>query len=303
MSAGHSASFKAILYAFFANLGLALAKTAAAVYTGSGSMMAEAIHSFADCTNQLLLFIGLKQSQKPADEEHPLGYGKVTYFWSFIVAIMLFSMGGLYSIYEGWHKLESTEPLQQAWIALLVLGTGIVLEGFSLLGAMKEIKKLRGEDSFWQWFRNTRNAELVVILGEDSAAIFGLAIAFVFVSIAAMTGNPMFDAMGSICIGVILLFISVFIAWRVMHLIIGRSAEPELVQLLDDIIAKDDSIEKILNTMTMQFGPQVMLAAKVKMKAGISVEETVKQINELEVEIERQAPMVKWTFVEPDVKD
>ncbi len=303
MSSGHDASFKAILYAFFANLGLAIAKTAAAVYTGSGSMMAEAIHSFADCTNQLLLFVGLKQSQKPADKEHPLGYGKVTYFWSFIVAIMLFSMGGLYSIYEGWHKLHATEPLQQVWAALLVLAIGILLEGFSLLGALREIKTLRGDRSFWHWFQNSRNAELVVILGEDSAAILGLAIAFVFVSIAAITANPMFDALGSICIGVILLFISVFIGWRVMHLIIGRSAEPELAKLIDDIIAKDDSIEKILNTMTMQFGPEVMLAAKVKMKAGISVEETVKQINELEVEIERQAPMVKWTFVEPDIKD
>lgn len=300
---GHSASFKAILYAFFANFGLAIAKTAASIYTGSGSMMAEAIHSYADCTNQLLLFLGLKQSQKPATKEHPLGFGKATYFWSFIVAIMLFSMGGLYSIYEGWHKLDHAEPIRMAWVALLVLAIGIVLEGFSLYGALNEIKKLRGEEPFWKWFRETRNAELVVILGEDTAAILGLAIAFIFVALAATTGNPVYDAIGSICIGVILLFVSIFIALRVMKLILGRSAEPELEALLNSIINKDDSIEKILNTMTMHFGPDVMLAAKVKMKAGISVEETVKQINELEVEIERQAPMVKWTFVEPDVTD
>ncbi len=303
MSAGHDASFKAILYAFFANFGLAIAKTAAALFTGSGSMMAEAIHSFADCTNQLLLFIGLKQSQKPATEEHPFGYGKATYFWSFLVAIMLFSMGGLYSVYEGWHKLHATEPLQHAWIALTVLGLGVILEGFSLAGALREIKTLRRGRSFQEWFGDTRNAELIVILGEDSAAILGLIIASIFVSIASITGNPMYDALGSICIGVILLIVSLFIASRVMHLIIGRSAEPDLEELLDSIIEKDDSIEKILNTMTMQFGPQVMLAAKVKMKAGISVEETVKQINELEVEIERQAPIVKWTFIEPDIVD
>ena len=303
MSSSHEASFKAILYAFFANFGLAIAKTAAAIYTGSGSMMAEAIHSFADCTNQILLFIGLKQSQKPADAEHPLGYGKVTYFWSFIVAIMLFSMGGLYSIFEGWHKLHATEPLQQAWVALLVLGTGIILEGFSLVGALREIKKLRGERSFNEWFRDTRNAELVVILGEDTAAILGLVIAFIFVAIASLTGNPMFDALGSICIGVILLAISIFIAFRVMHLIIGRSAEPDLQATIDSIINADDSIHKILNTLTMQFGPHVMLAAKVQMKSGLTVEETVKQINELEREIEKQAPRVKWTFIEPDLSD
>ena len=300
---GHSASFKAILYAFFANLGLAIAKAAASIYTGSGSMMAEAIHSFADCTNQLLLFLGLKQSQKPADAEHPLGYGKVTYFWSFVVAIMLFSMGGLYSVYEGIHKLDSTEPLQQAWVALLVLGFGIVIEGFSLYGALREIGKLRGDRPFWDWFQHTRNAELVVILGEDAAATLGLAVAFVFVAVADASGNPMYDAIGSICIGVILLIISVFLGWRIMRLIIGRSAEPELVELIDRIISTDDSIDHVLNTMTIQFGPHVMLAAKIKMKPDLSTIEIVKQINELEREIEKQVPIVKWTFIEPDIVD
>lgn len=283
-------------------MGLAIAKTAAALYTGSGSMLAEAIHSYADCGNQILLFIGLKQSQKPADDEHPLGYGKVTYFWSFIVAILLFSMGGLFSIYEGWHKLHVDEPLNQAWVALLVLGFGIILEGFSLAGALREIRRLRRDRPFWQWFHNTRNAELVVILGEDTAAILGLVLAFVFVTIAWLTGNTMFDALGSICIGVILVCISVFIGWRVKSLIVGRSAEPELVELIDDIINTDDNIESILNTLTMQFGPDVMLAAKVKMKAGLTVEETVKQINELEAEIQKRATTVKWCFIEPDIR-
>ena len=298
----HSGTAKAILYAFIANLGIAIAKSGAAVYTGSGSMLAEAIHSFADCGNQILLFIGMKQAEKPADKKHPLGYGKVTYFWSFIVAIMLFSMGGLFSVYEGWHKLHSTEELNQIWIALLVLALGIILEGFSLLGALKEIKKIRKEKSFWDWFKNTRNAELVVILGEDTAAIIGLAIAFIFVSIAWITGNPMYDAIGSICIGVILIFISIFIAWRIKSLIVGRSAEPDLVELIDAIIEKDDSIEKLLNSITMQFGADIMLAAKLKMKAGLSIEEAVKQINELEDEIQKQVPTVKWCFMEPDTK-
>lgn len=301
-SASHSASLKAILYAFLANLGLAVAKTGAAIYTGSGSMTAEAIHSFADCGNQVLLFVGLKQSLKPADDEHPLGYGKVTYFWSFIVAILLFSMGGLFSIYEGWHKLQTHEELKQIWIALLVLGSGIVLESFSLAGAMREIKHLRQRRPFWQWFNNTRNAELVVILGEDAAAILGLVLAFIFVAIAWLTGNTMFDALGSICIGVILVTISFFISWRIKLLIVGRSAEPELVKLIDNIIMNDDSIETILNTITMQFGPHVMLAAKIKMNTGLSIEEAINHINELEAEIKNQAPTVKWCFIEPDSK-
>ncbi len=302
MAGSEHSTAKAILYAFMANLGIAIAKSGAAIYTGSGSMLAEAIHSFADCGNQILLFIGLKQSEKPADEKHPLGYGKVTYFWSFIVAIMLFSMGGLFSIYEGWHKLHAHEELKQVWIALLVLGLGIVLEGFSLLGALKEIKNIRKERSFWKWFKNTRNAELVVILGEDSAAILGLVLAFVFVAIAGVTGNSIYDAIGSICIGIILLFISVFIGWRIKSLIVGRSADPELRELIDEIINKDDHIDVLLNSITMQFGPDILLATKVKMRAGLSVEETVKQINELEVEIKKHVPKVKWCFIEPDVK-
>ncbi len=299
---GHGDSTKAILYAFLANAGLAIAKTGGALYTGSGSMMAEAIHSFADCGNQILLFIGLKQAEKPADEKHPLGYGKVTYFWSFIVAIMLFSMGGLYSIYEGWHKLHEPGELNQLWIALVILGLGIFLESFSLYGALKVVKTIRKDKPFKDWFRDTRNAELVVILGEDTAATIGLAIAFIFVAIAGVTGDPMYDALGSICIGVILLFISVFIGWRIKSLIVGRSAEPDLRELIDSIIEKDDSIDQLLNSITMQFGPEIMLATKLKMKSGLSVEETVKQINELEDEIQKQVPAVKWCFMEPDIK-
>ena len=300
-STNHNSSAKAILYAFIANLGIAIAKLGAAFYTGSGSLLAESIHSFADCGNQVLLFIGLKQADKPADEKHPLGYSKIIYFWSFIVAILLFSMGGLYSIYEGWHKLHNPEVLKHVWVALLVLAFGVVLESFSLLGALKEIKKIRKGKTLSTWFKNTRNAELVVILGEDTGAILGLIIAFVFVLISGITGDPVYDALGSISIGVILIIISIFIGWRIKALIIGRSAEPDLVELIDSIIKEDDSIEKLLNTITMQFGPDIMLAAKLKMKTGLSIEEAVKQINELEDEIQRQVPTVKWCFIEPDM--
>ena len=151
MSADHGSSTKAIEYAFFANLGIAITKGVAAVYTNSGSMLAEAIHSIADATNQVLLFIGLKQSAKPATDEHPLGFGKATYFWSFVVALLLFSMGGLFSIYEGWHKLHEPEPLNQAWVALSVLGLAIVLETLSLVGCLREIRKVRRGRPFFDW--------------------------------------------------------------------------------------------------------------------------------------------------------
>jgi cation diffusion facilitator family transporter len=299
----HGSSAKAILYAFIANLGIALAKLGAALYTHSGSMLAEAIHSFADCGNQVLLFVGLRQSKKAPDAKHPLGYGKVTYFWSFVVALLLFSMGGLFSINEGWHKLHSHEPLNQAWIALAVLGVSVVLEFGSLLGCLREVRKLRGDRSFGYWLRNTRNAELVVVLGEDVAALVGLAVALLFVGLAAATGNPVFDAIGSIVIGVVLVCVSIFVAVRIKGLIVGRSAEEDLQEAIRADIAADPNIDELLNAITLQMGPDVMLALKVRMRAGMSIETAVQHINALEQRIKSKFPEVAWCFVEPDVTD
>jgi cation diffusion facilitator family transporter len=299
----HGSSLKAISYAFIANLGIALAKLAAAFYTHSGSMLAEAIHSFADCGNQVLLFIGLRQAQKPADAKHPLGYGRVTYFWSFIVALLLFSMGGLFSINEGWHKLHSSEPLNKAWVALLVLGVSVFLEFGSLLGCLREIRKLRGERSLGYWIRNTRNAELVVVLGEDVAALIGLMMAFVFVSLAALTGNMVFDAIGSIVIGVVLVCVSIFVAVRIKGLIVGRSAEEDLQEALKAQIAAEPGIEELYRAITLQMGPQVMLAVKVRMSPGLPIEKAVECLNALERNIKAKFPEVAWCFVEPDTAD
>jgi cation diffusion facilitator family transporter len=299
----HASSAKAILYAFIANLGIALAKLAAAIYTGSGSMLAESIHSFADSGNQVLLYLGLKQSQRPASPRHPLGEGKITYFWSFVVALMLFSVGGLFSIYEGWHKLSAHEELKQAWVALLVLGVSILLELASTVGCLREIKKLRQEKPLRQWLKSTRNAELVVVLGEDIAALAGLVIAFVFVSLAAATGNGIYDALGSITIGVILILVSIFIAIRIKGLIVGRSAEEDLQAAIHAQIEASDGIEDLLNAITLQLGPQVMLAIKVRMTPGISLEKAVQNLNALERSIKARFPEVAWCFVEPDVTD
>ena len=229
----HDSSAKAILYAFLANLGIALSKLAAAIYTNSGSMLAESIHSFADCGNQVLLYVGLRQAQRPPTPQHPLGYGKISYFWSFIVALMLFSVGGLFSIHEGWHKLHRPpSPSGRRGWRLLVLGVSIVLETFSTLGCLREINKLRGDRTLRQWLKTTRNAELVVVLGEDVAALLGLVLAFVFVSLAAVTGNPAVRCLRLHRIGVVLICVSIFIAVRIKGLIVGRSAEEDLQEAI-----------------------------------------------------------------------
>jgi len=302
-SSSQDSTARAILYAFLANFGIAIAKTWAAWLTGSGSMLAEAIHSYADTGNQVLLYLGLKQSQRPPDKEHPLGYGKLSYFWSFIVALLLFSMGGLFSIYEGMHKLNHPEELSKIWVAIIVLILAIFLEGASLVGCLREIRLVRGERPFREWFKHTRNSELVVVLGEDIGAQIGLVFALGFLVTAAMTGNPIYDALGSICIGFVLIVISIFIAWRIRALLVGRSADPEIQEMIDEIIGRHDGIDFVFNIITIQFGPDTMLAAKIKICDGMTIEAAVDNINSLERELRERIPKLKWCFIEPDVTD
>ena len=299
----HGGTARAILYAFLANGGIAIAKTWAAWVTGSGSMLAEAIHSYADTGNQVLLYLGLRQSAKPPDPDHPLGYGKLSYFWSFIVALMLFSLGGLFSIYEGFHKYTHPEPLSNIWIAIGVLAVAIVLESFSLMGCLREINIIRGKRKFRDWLKHTRNSELVVVLGEDIAALLGLVLALAFVSLAAVTGNPVFDAIGSMCIGVVLIVISVFLTIRVRSLLVGRSADPEIQEAIRRIISDDPHIEKVFNAITVQFGPDTLLAAKIKVRSGTDIDQAIANINLLERKLKEEIPDLKWSFIEPDVED
>lgn len=309
--AGHDSSGKAILYAFLANLGIAIAKGVAAAITGSGSMLAEAIHSLADCTNQILLFVGIKRSQKPPDAEHPLGYGKATFFWSFIVAIMLFTMGGLFSVYHGYHRIhEVTHPeagavvgLESPLVAIGVLVISILLEAGSLFGALKEIKLIRGNKTTRQWLGSTRNAELVVVFGEDIAALMGLVVALVFLMLAWLLDMPIFDGFGSIAIGIMLLGISFFLVTRVHKLLIGRSADPELVAHIEEFINADKSITRVFGTITTQLGPDVMLAAKVGIDPKMTIGQACEAINKLERSLKEKFPEVKWSFIEPDTAD
>ena len=299
----HTGTARAILYAFLANGGIAIAKTWAALVTGSGSMLAEAIHSYADTGNQVLLYLGLKQSSRPPDPEHPLGYGKLSYFWSFIVALMLFSLGGVFSIYEGIHKFNHPEPLTEVWIAIAVLSVAIVLESFSLLGCLREIRVIRGDRPFRLWLKHTRSSELVVVLGEDIAALLGLTIALFFVALAAYTGNTVFDAIGSMSIGVVLIVVSVFLTMRVQSLLVGRSADPMIQATIANVIRHDKHIEKVFNVITLQFGPDTLLAAKIKLKSGIDIDTAVADINGLERRLKDEIPGLKWCFIEPDLED
>src|SRR5678815_3715752 len=205
---------------------IAVAKTGGAIFTGSSSMLAEAIHSDADCANQGLLLWGMREGRRSPDRDHPLGYGKAIYFWSFIVALMLFSMGGLFSIYEGVHKLQATEPVENAWVAIGILAFGIAAESVSLWGCLREVNKDRGRQGLWRWFRSSRQSELLVVFAEDIAALGGLLLALVFISLAHVTGNPAWDAAGSICIGVLLVLVAVLVGVQVKELSLIHISEP-----------------------------------------------------------------------------
>jgi divalent metal cation (Fe/Co/Zn/Cd) transporter len=178
-----------------------------------------------------------------------------------------------------------------------------VLEGFSLLGCLREISLIRGERPFREWLKHTRSSELVVVLGEDVAALLGLALALFFISLASITGNTVFDAIGSMCIGVILIVISVFLTIRVRSLLVGRSADPIIQKAIDDIIRDDEDIVEVFNAITLQFGPDTLLAAKIRLKSGIDIDQAVEDINELERRLKEEIPDLKWCFIEPDVTD
>lgn len=296
-----SSSVKSIIFALLANLGIAITKTIAAIITGSGAMLAESIHSFADCGNQGLLFLGLKSSKKEPSPEHPLGHGKAIFFWSFVVALILFSMGGLFSIYEGIHKFHSTEEINSPYIAIVVLSVSMILEGASLWGCITQINKIKGNKSLWKWAVNSRQSELVVVMGEDIAALLGLAFALLSVILSVITGNPVFDAVGSIGIGVLLVVISIFLAIKIEGLLIGQSVDPEVRKDITKFLETQPEINNVLNLITIQLGDRIMVAVKVKMANCNSSNQLIENINRCEVALKQHFPDIQWSFFEPDV--
>lgn len=295
-------SVRTILYALGANLAIAAAKTGAAIATGSSAMLAEAIHSYADSGNQGLLLWGMRQAKKPPSPDYPLGWGKAVFFWSFIVALVLFSLGGLFSLYEGWHKLHAIEGLSYPWVAVGILVFGIVAESVSLRACLHEVNKVRSGRTLWRWFRESRQSELVVILGEDIAALFGLVLALAAILVTVLTGNPMWDALGSMSIGVLLIIVAIGIGIEIKALLIGQSAEHETEARLRDFLQRQAGVEKIFRLLTLQLGTSLMVAVKVKMNAA-TVEEMVAAINRAEAALRAEFPEIQWLFFEPDIAD
>ncbi|MDR6471416.1 cation diffusion facilitator family transporter [Paraburkholderia graminis] len=292
---------KAIIYALAANFGIAVCKFAAASFTGSGSMFAEAIHSTADCGNQLLLLFGLRQARRPASPLHPMGGGREINFYSLLVALLLFFVGGAFSVYEGAHRLMAREPLQYAYVALVVLGVSVVLEAFSLWGALREIRRVHPEKNIWRWFRETRESELLVVAGEDIAALVGLAIAFAAVLLTLVTGNPVYDAFGSIAVGLLLMVIAGLVAREVKSMIVGESASPEVRRAIEAHLRARSEIRGIINMITLQWGRHVVVAVQAEMIDYASGRAMVDAINIIEADLQAAFPQVRWVFFEPDV--
>lgn len=290
---------KAIFYALAANLGIALAKTGAALFTGSGAMAAEAIHSFADCANQGLLLIGLRDAGRGRSPRHPMGTGRATYFWSLLVAVLLFFVGGAFSLFEGIERLLHPTPLQMPGLALGILGFSVALESFSLYGALKESRAERAGRSLWQWFRETRQPELLVVTGEDVAALGGLALAFGCVGLAMLTGNPAFDALGSCLVGLLLMLIALALSRELRGLVIGESLPGEEEATLRAFILAQPEVKSLMDLIALQHGSEWMLAIRAEMQVDQGVAEA---INRVEARIQERWPQARWVFFEPDVE-
>ncbi len=300
---GKADSLKTIFHALFANFLIFAAKLAAALFTGSGAMLAESVHSLADCANQGLLLLGLRQAQRPPSPDYPLGHGRAIYFWSFLVALMLFSVGGIFSIYEGWHKLRHPEPLTHPWWGIFVLLFSIVAEGVSMRTCMQEAAKAREGRSLWKWFRQSRQSELIVIFGENLADLLGLAAGLAAVVATMVTGDPIWDAIGTLVIGVLLVVIAIFVAVEVKALLIGQSVEPAVHRAIYAYFGSRSEVKGVLSLITMQMGADIMVAVQAEMDFSLRGTELVAQINAVEAELKKQFPQVKWLFFEPDDSD
>lgn len=289
--------------ALCANLGIAATKFVAYALTGSSSMLAEAIHSVADSGNQALLLIGGKRARRGATAEHPFGYGRERYVYSFMVAIVLFSLGGLFALYEAWHKLSHPEPITSwQWVPVAVLLVAIALESSAMRTAIKESNAVRGNASWVQFIRRSKSPELPVILLEDAGALVGLVFALIGVSLTLVTGNGMWDGLGTAAIGVLLVVIAIVLAIEVKSLLIGESATVENVQAIRRAIESVDAVDRLIHMRTMHVGPEELLvAAKVAVDARDDAGRVTEAINEAEDRIRSSVPIATLVYIEPDL--
>jgi cation diffusion facilitator family transporter len=291
-----------IVQSLVVNVVIAAMKAVAAVLTGSGAMLAEALHSAADCMNQVLLLVGVKQAQKAPDLTHPLGYGRNTYFWSFMVALMLFAGGGVFSIYEGLHKMHEPEPVTRVWIGVVILAGSILLEGAACISNIKELNRRRGAVPFGKFLRDTKDADLVVVFGENSAAVMGLLLALIALLLAAVTKDGRWDGAGSLAVGVVLVGVAIFHAIEVKSLLIGEAADPAVEAAAHEAAKGSLAIESVLHVITVQQGPgEVLVAIKVTLHDDKTTHQVCRAINVFEERLRAARPEVRWCFVEPDV--
>lgn len=294
---------KAILAALTANIGIAITKFVAWLLTGSSSMLAESIHSVADSGNQLLLLIGGKRSRRRATPEHPFGYGRERYIYAFIVSIILFSVGGLFALYEAWHKIQHPEPIESwQWVPILVLVVAIGLETYSFITAIRESNHTRGDTSWVDFVRRAKAPELPVVLLEDSGALLGLVFALFGVSLTLITGDGVWDGIGTAAIGLLLVAIAVILAIETKSLLLGESASPEATRRIEQAVLAGEGVERIIHMKTLHLGPEELLVAvKIGVPGTERVDELARRIDEAEARIREAVPIARVIYIEPDV--
>lgn len=293
---------KAIVAALFANLGIAITKFIAWAFSGSSSMLAEGVHSLADTSNQVLLLRGGAAAKKAATPEHPFGYGRERYVYAFVVSIILFSVGGVFSLYEGYEKLANPHPLEVPWLPILVLLVAIGLESFSLRTAIRESNHVRGSQSWVEFVRRAKAPELPVVLLEDIAALIGLVLALFGVGLTIITGDSLFDALGTLAIGVLLIAVAIVLGIETKSLLLGEGASAADAIKIRDAINADPDVEALIHMKTLYLGPEELLvAAKVAFAAKNRLSDVATSINAVEARIRAAVPVARVIYLEPDV--
>jgi len=293
---------RAVIAALLANLGIAIAKFVGFLITGASSMLAEAVHSVADTANQGLLLLGGKRAQREATEEHPFGYGRDRYFYAFVVALLLFSLGAVFAIYEGIHKIEEPEQLTSPIVAIVILLVAIVLESFSFRTAIHESAPLKGSGTWWQFIRQAHVPELPVVLLEDFGALVGLALALLGVGLTVLTGNPVFDGLGTVAIGVLLGIIAVILVVEMKSLLIGEGALRPVVTTIVTELEAGEHVTRCIHLKTQYLGPdELLVAAKIALTPALPIEQVARAIDEAEGRVRAAVPEARVIYLEPDL--
>jgi cation diffusion facilitator family transporter len=296
-------SKKAIIAAFFANLGIAIAKFIGFLVTRSAGMLAESVHSFADTGNQALLFLGGNRSKQEATPEHPFGFGRERYFWSFAVALVLFSMGGVFALYEGIDKFRHPHEVDKVWVAISILVFGLFLEGNSLRIAVKEARHAKGDSSWWQFIRHSRQPELPVILLEDTGAELGLGLALAGVIAAHQTGDARWDALGSMAIGVLLIVIAIVLIIEMKSLLIGESAGKADRAAIVAALESSHHVDHLIHLRTQHIGPdEILVGAKLEYDSALTFDELSAAIDVTEANVRKAVPAARMIYIEPDLR-